>query len=324
LDCVRNAAPNPWFNRGVANMGRKIYLVGAVTVLAILCMIPSRAVAQTDAEKAQLAKDAEVAAAKRAGTMKAALSAPTPMLPDGHPDLSGVWGGGQGLGTVHKDAEGVHVLLGEREAPKSLDPDGKLVNYYVQVDGDRRRAQNPNKPPYKDELLAKVHQLDKEENQVDPVVSCHPTGEPRAFPTQIFATPSALVFFYTGENSSHFRLIPMSTTHPEGAPHTYWGDSIAHWEGDTLVVDSIDFNDKTWLGSDGWFHSENMHVAERFRREGNVLHYDATVEDPDVFIRPWVSTPRTILLNNDPNNYVFEDLPCMDFDHSHIVNHDHF
>ncbi len=115
----------------------------------------------------------------------------------------------------------------------------------------------------------------------------------------------------------------MAMTHPEGAYHTYWGDSVAHWEGNTLVVDDTDFNDKTWLGSDGWYHTENMDVVERFTREGNVLHYQATVEDPDVFTRPWVENPRTVLLNHDPNNYVFEDLPCMDFDHNHIVNHDH-
>lgn len=306
-------------------MKRNIPFFAAAAVMAALCLAPARTIAQTAEEKAQLEKDAKLAAEKRAAAMKDALSQPTPMMADGHPDFSGVWGGGQGLGTFHKDADGtIHVLLGEREAPKSLDPDGKLVNYYVQVDGDKRRAENPNKPPYKEELLAKVRQLDKQENQVDPVVSCHPAGEPRAFPTQIFATPQALVFFYTGENSAHYRLIPFASKHPDNAYHTYWGDSIAHWDGDTLIVDSIDFNDRTWLGSDGWIHSENMHVVERFQREGNVLHYQATVEDPGTMTRPWVIFPRTVLLNNDPNNYVFEDLPCMDFDHTHIVNHDHF
>src|ERR1700722_11327291 len=106
-------------------MKRMISCFSAAAVSAMLCMIPSRAVAQTDEEKAQLVKDAEIAAAKKAAAMKEAMSVPTPMLPDGHPDLSGVWGNGQAFGTFRKDAEGVHVLLGEKETPKSLDPDGK-------------------------------------------------------------------------------------------------------------------------------------------------------------------------------------------------------
>lgn len=78
------------------------------------------------------------------------------------------------------------------------------------------------------------------------------------------------------------------------------------------------------FGTDGWFHTTAMHVTERVSREGNALHYQATVEDPNVFSKPWVENSRTVLLNKSPNNYVFEDLPCMDFDRSHFVNHDHF
>ena len=173
--------------------------------------------------------------------------------------------------------------------------------------------------------MAKVRELDKGENQMDPSVSCHPTGVPRAFPRQIFSVPGYVVMWYTGENSGHFRLIPINGgKHPAGASNTYWGDSAAHWEGDTLVIDVTNFNDKTWLGSDGWYHTEAMHVTERITREGNALHYQATVEDPNVFTRPWLENPRTVLLNTDANNYVFEDLPCRDFDREHFVNHDHF
>lgn len=305
-------------------MRRMFSWCGAALALSLVCMIPLRTMAQTAEEKAQLEKDARIAEEKRAASMKEALSHPTPLMSDGHPDISGVWGAGQAFGTVKKDDAGIHVLLGEREAPKSLDPDGKIVRYNDQADGDRRRALNPNKPPYKEEMLTKVRQLDKMENKLDPVVSCHPTGVPRAFPAQIIATPGYLVFLYTGENSGHYRIIPFADKHPEGAYNTYWGDSIARWDGDTLIIDVKNFNDQTWLGGDGWIHSTNMHVVERFKREGNALHYQATVEDPDTMTRPWVIFPRTVLLNNEPLDYVFEDLPCMDFDNSHIVNHDHF
>jgi hypothetical protein len=279
-----------------------------IAVLSIFWLIPAISSAQTPAGGNATAKAAEK---------------PTPRLSDGHPDLSGVWGGESRV-TVDETG-GKHIGILSRSAPKAEDPDGKLARYYLQVDGDRRRAANPNKPPYKPEFLSKVHELDKLENQIDPVVSCHPAGVPRAgSPRQIVATPGYLVFFYTGENSSHYRLIPIAEKHAEGGYPTYLGDSIGHWEGDTLVVDVTGFNDKTWLGSDGWFHTDAMHVVERFSRTGDVLHYQATVDDPGVFTRSWVTDPRTVTLNSEPLNYIFEEYPCMDLDHAHIVNHDHF
>jgi hypothetical protein len=323
------------------------YLAVVASAALVLSMTPACASAQSDqAAPAAPAADAQTeqnhiltteqeheaaqkraveVAAKRAAALKEALAQPTPRMADGHPDISGVWGGGGGGITVHKDAEGtIHVTFPAREAPKSVDPDGKLVEYYLQVDGDRNRANNKNKPQYKDEYLSKVRELDKGENQMDPSVSCHPTGVPRAFPHQIFSVPGYVVMWYTGENSGHYRIIPTSGgTHADGAYDTYWGDSVGHWEGDTLVIDITHFNDRTWLGSDGWFHTNGMHVIEKISREGNVLHYQSSVED-SVLKQPWNPNPRTLLLNNDANNYVFEDLPCKDFDQEHFVNHDHF
>jgi hypothetical protein len=321
---------------------RPLGLALCASALAFSCLIPARTVAQdapapttaqsaapstASDEQAATQRRSKEAAEKRAAATKAAEAMPTPRLADGHPDLSGVWGGGQGLGTVHKDADGTtHVIFPAREAPKSVDPDGKLVEYYLQVDGDRARANNKNKPPYKEEVMAKVTQLDKGENQMDPVVSCHPAGVPRSgTPTQSIAGIGYVVFLYTGENSGHYRIISTNGgDHAPGAFDTYFGDSVGHWEGDTLVVDVTNLNDKTWLGSDGWFHSNKMHVVEKYTRVGNALHYQSTVEDPEVFTKSWSQGARTILINNDANNYVFEDLPCMDFDQAHFVNHDHF
>ena len=64
------------------------------------------------------------------------------------------------------------------------------------------------------------------------------------------------------------------------------GYTVGRWEGDTLVLDSIEFNDSTWLGRGGFFHSEDMHGIERFTRQGDVLLYDVTVEDPEVLVEP--------------------------------------
>jgi hypothetical protein len=250
---------------------------------------------------------------------------PTPHDEYGHPDLSGRWGG-QGGFFSFKDEQGTHIYLPSREAPKDKDPDGKLRRYYLQVDGDKQRAANQNKPPYKPELLAKVHQLDRDENKLDPVVQCHPPGVPRMGPpARIIQSKGYIVFMYVTEPGNFTRLIPT-----DGRPHrsdldgSYNGDSVARWDGNTLVVDDTGFNDDTWLGSDGWFHSEAMHVVERFTRDGDTLKYEVTVEDPEVFTQPWVRTPRVLRLNNNPADEIYDAPYCHAVDADHIVNHDHF
>ena len=64
---------------------------------------------------------------------------------------------------------------------------------------------------------------------------------------------------------------------------------LAHWEGDTLVVESVGFGDTTWLGWEGYFHTDKMEVTERFTRQGDLLYYNFTVTDPDVLMEPWTS-----------------------------------
>ena len=95
----------------------------------------------------------------------------------------------------------------------------------------------------------------------------------------------------------------------DGRPHgkeaqfdiTYMGDTVGRWDGDTLVLDSVAFTDATWLGRGGLFHSDQMHVVERFKREGDALLYDVTVEDPEVLVEPYVYPTRTMRLNPNPN-----------------------
>jgi len=87
---------------------------------------------------------------------------------------------------------------------------------------------------------------------------------------------------------------------------------------DTLVIDVVGFNDVSWLGWPGWFHSNNMRVEERLTREGNTLLYQATVHDPDVLVEPWQMDPRRLPLNTSDAPYL-EDPPCLDFDLSHML-----
>ena len=77
---------------------------------------------------------------------------------------------------------------------------------------------------------------------------------------------------------------------------TFYGQSIGTWQGDTLVIDSITFDDATWLGRGGFFHSGSMHIVEKLTRVGNELRYDMTIEDPEVFLEPWVMPTRVLAL----------------------------
>ena len=85
---------------------------------------------------------------------------------------------------------------------------------------------------------------------------------------------------------------------------------MAHWEGDTLVIESMGFTDSTWLHKNGWPHGFNMKVTERLTRVGNTLTWQATVEDPDYLTQPWVMTPMVEQLNTNPNAFLPEGYPC--------------
>ena len=116
----------------------------------------------------------------------------------------------------------------------------------------------------------------------------------------------------------------------DGRPHdpiksqdtTWYGDAIGKWEGDTMVLDVVGFNDESWLGWPGWLHSNNMRVEERFTRNGNTLNYQVTVFDPDTLLEPFKLEPRTLRLNADPKATLIEDLPCEERDTDHIVTHE--
>jgi len=125
---------------------------------------------------------------------------------------------------------------------------------------------------------------------------CKPLGVPQSFvtpyPFQIVQTPKLILMVFEYPNS--IRFIPTDgRAHPVDPDPTWMGDSVAHWEGDTLVVDSVGFNDKTEVS--GYMHTEDLHVMERFRKlENGSLQYDVTVEDPNVFAKPWVLPARTL------------------------------
>jgi hypothetical protein len=249
----------------------------------------------------------------------------TPRAADGHPDLTGLWGTGNNF-VLNREGNRNLASLGNRSRPYDpKDPDQIQARLAGRDNLERLNA--PNQPPYKPELMSKVRELEEGQNQLDPAFVCNPSGVPRMGPPrQIVQGPGLVVFLYTSENGAPYRVIYTDgRKHRTDVDPSYMGDSIGHWEGDTLVVDVVKFNEDTWLGTDGWFHSGKMHVIERFTRTGNTLTYRVTVEDPEVFTRPWEMNPRTLQLDDikDPENAMVEEGRCVDVDRPHMVSHEH-
>jgi hypothetical protein len=150
-------------------------------------------------------------------------------------------------------------------------------------------------------------------------MTCQPLGLPRhGTPGRIIQSDSDILFFYRenadyGGGNNEFRNIPTdgrARNEQQSLIATYYGYSIGKWEGDTLVIDSTSFNDATWLGRGGLIHSPNMHIVERLTRVGNEIRYDMTIEDPEMFIEPWVMPTRILRAGAGPVGIVPERREC--------------
>jgi hypothetical protein len=259
-----------------------------------------------------------------------ASSSAAPRAADGKPDLSGTWVP-QGVNSLRRIVEpGKKLENGDaiqRFQSRRCDPTQKGTDGVGCFEETNETADlefvvrlDPNRPLYKPEYWDKVQDLDYNTNTKDPVFTCMPMGIPRMGPpAQIVQTPKYTVFFYGGQ----FRIIPT-----DGRGHdplrakdiSYFGDPVGHWDGDTFVVESVGFNDESWLASGGMFHSYDMKVIERLRRDGNVLHYQATVDDPAVLLQPWTMNPRDLVLNPDASAYVQEGDQCFQPDPGLVVS----
>jgi hypothetical protein len=128
----------------------------------------------------------------------------------------------------------------------------------------------------------------------DPVLkTCLPPGVPRIylqpFPIEILQTPKETLFLYEYDHTVR-RVFVDGRKHPDDLTPTYMGDSIGHWDGDTFVVDTVGFNEKTWLDRDGHSHSDQLHVIERFHRaDRDNMQIDISMEDPKALVKPWTS-----------------------------------
>ena len=180
-----------------------------------------------------------------------------------------------------------------------------------------------NLPPYKPELVAKVRDLAEHQSTKDPAFYCAPKGFPRVGPpTEIVQTSKTLVFLYDTVNSSEQNAFRVVSTDGRGHDLTlnpsYYGDSIGHWEGNTMVVDVTNLVDDTWLSQNGTIHSDALHVVEKLTREGNVINWELSIEDPKDFTAPWVYSRH--LIHGLEGGHALEEAPCVEHDGNHLVN----
>jgi hypothetical protein len=216
---------------------------------------------------------AGIPAAGQTRSPKAPAAATLPRTPDGKPDLNGVW---QTLNSASWDIQDHSGQLG---LPPGL---GVVIG---------------NDIPYLPAAAAKKRDNFAHRATADPTeANCFMPGVPRAtympFPFEIVQTPKQVAIRY--EYAHALRSIPLDgSPHPDGIPDTWMGDSRGHWDGDTLVVDVNSFNDETWFDHAGNFHSDALHVVERYTpSDADHIRYEAVIEDPKVFTKPWkISMP---------------------------------
>ena len=166
--------------------------------------------------------------------------------------------------------------------------------------------------PYKADKLKQREENRKDWPKSDPEAKCYMPGIPRAnymaFPFQIVQGQGDILFVY--EFASSNRLVHM-LKHTEAAVDSWMGWANGKWEGDTLVIENTGFNDMTWFDRAGNFHSDMLKVTERFTPQGDNLMYEATMEDPDTFTRPWkISLP---LYRKLEKNAQLLEFKCVEF-----------
>src|SRR5580704_4869380 len=256
-------------------MNQRLACYGA-SVAAVLCLL-FILVPSSRAQEGEQGKSSESGAAK-SKPQPMPKGGPAPRSADGHPDLSGVWFPGTAGGFTFNPA-----------LRKQFDP----------------KATPEEPPPFQPWAAAKIKAMTATDYELGRAsVNCMPRGVPGMFlidpyPIQLVQTPGQLV--QLDELNNNFRVI-----HTDGRPHaqdpdpSFDGDAVARWDGDTLVIDVVSIDERTWNNFTGWFHSDQEHVIERLSRPSmNYLIYQVTIEDPKVLTKPWTSAPRQYTLGHE-------------------------
>ncbi len=229
--------------------------------------------------------DANAKGNPKGGGKKAAPKAgPVRRMADGKPDMQGYWQSRNFFTAfdleTHEKAE-FQIPAGKGVV---VDPaDGKI--------------------PYQAWALAKKKDMIDHLLSEDPQAHCYPSGTPRQLYTpfgfQIMQPSGSVLLLFEAFHA--YRIINLGGKHPDPAIHLFEGDSRGHWEGDSLVVDVANQNDRTWFDMAGNFHSADIHVLERYTPvDENTINYEATITDPKVFTQPW-KIAFAFGRNRDPN-----------------------
>jgi hypothetical protein len=195
-------------------------------------------------------------------------------MADGKPDLSGIWFAG---------------VIGRPSAWSRTRPE--------------RIVEDP--VPFKPEVAAKLKGYTRAQLEaLDPTVNCLPRGVPGMFtmnphPSVLITIPGAFIQLVEAGNQWR-KVFTDKRPHPKYPDPLFNGNSSAWWEGDTLIIDTVGFDERTWVSGNGWYHSDKLRVIERLRRPSkNYLEYQFTVEDPDVLTKTWTSGWRKFTLAQD-------------------------
>ena len=188
---------------------------------------------------------------------------PAPRTADGKPDINGLWG-----------------------------PDRTFIYY---ISSTLKKGETLPLQPWAAELAKKRMSKD------DPEANCLPAGVPRMapYPWKIVQQPKLIVFLFEGNIHSYRQIFMDGRGHPDNLDPTWYGHSIGRWEGDTLVVDSVGFNDKFWFDFAGHPHTEKLHITERYRRSDySHLDFEVVIEDPGAYTRPFTMYGHSPLMED--------------------------
>ncbi len=230
-----------------------------------------------------------------------------PRLADGRPDLNGTWDNGAGIDFLNPVFEGDSVCL---------------VGCAPRLPGAAGAGDGPDRPRYRPELQARVDDLNARQVDEDTVLRCFAPGVPRIGPPdKIVQQADEVIFLYEDVTGDYFRIVPT-----DGRPHrddvepAALGDAVGRWEGDTLVVETVNFTDDTWLTDDGSYHTAGLKVTERITRTGDQIEWRAVADDPEALAEPWALRPR---LATKVDWEIVPSPPCVERDLEHVVDGTH-
>jgi hypothetical protein len=259
---------------------RPFWLAASIISTALISVFP--AVAQ-NAQGARVQGSSAPAAVSQArvrrGDPNWPPKGPTPLTPDGKPDLSGAW-------QPNAFAENVNL-------PNALKRIGEEIPFQ----------------PWAKELYDKRRASD---SAGDPEGHCLPPGVPRMnttpYPFRIMQAPNLTLIVYEGGAHIWRQIFTDGRPHPKDPNPSWLGDSIGRWEGDTLVVDTVGLNGKTWIDESGLPSTESLHVIERFRRPDlGHLEIVNTVDDPKAYTKSWSFTTHPVMLKGELMEYICQE-----------------